>query len=219
MYHATGPAVPAAARRRVEAHAARHGWPLVVRRCRRAGDARYRANPVDRCYYCKTNLYARIARGDDRSHRVRHQSRRSRRLPPRTARRGRARVVHPYVEAAHRQGRRVRARRGARPRRSRTRCRRSLASRAASRPASPSTPRGSRVHRRGRDAARSVPRPRSGAPLPRHARRHRDRAGSRDDPRTPPRRTRSGSEACARRGTHVRRGARPTRAAPRSSGR
>ncbi len=23
-------------------------------------DARYRANPVDRCYYCKTNLYARI---------------------------------------------------------------------------------------------------------------------------------------------------------------
>ena len=29
-------------------------------RRRRAADARYRANPVDRCYYCKTNLYARI---------------------------------------------------------------------------------------------------------------------------------------------------------------
>ena len=24
------------------------------------GDARYRANPVDRCYYCKSNLYTRI---------------------------------------------------------------------------------------------------------------------------------------------------------------
>jgi hypothetical protein len=60
MYHATGPAVPAAARGRVEAHAARHGWPLVRLDAGELGDARYRANPVDRCYYCKSNLYARI---------------------------------------------------------------------------------------------------------------------------------------------------------------
>jgi uncharacterized protein len=60
MYHATGPAVPAAARGRVEAHAARHGWPLVLLDAGEQADARYRANPVDRCYYCKTNLYARI---------------------------------------------------------------------------------------------------------------------------------------------------------------
>jgi len=60
MYHATGPAVPAAARGRVEAHAARHGWPLVLLDAGEQRDARYRANPVDRCYYCKTNLYARI---------------------------------------------------------------------------------------------------------------------------------------------------------------
>lgn len=60
MYHATGPAVPAAARGRVEAHASRHGWPLVLLDAGELGDARYRANPVDRCYYCKTNLYARI---------------------------------------------------------------------------------------------------------------------------------------------------------------
>lgn len=59
-YHATGPAVPAAARGRVEAHAARHGWPLVLLDAGEQADARYRANPVDRCYYCKTNLYARI---------------------------------------------------------------------------------------------------------------------------------------------------------------
>jgi uncharacterized protein len=60
MFHATGPAVPAAARERVEAHAAQHGWPLTLLDAGEQADARYRANPVDRCYYCKTNLYARI---------------------------------------------------------------------------------------------------------------------------------------------------------------
>lgn len=61
MYHATGPAVPRAARERVEAHAAANGWRLVVIDAQELADPRYRANPVDRCYYCKTNLYARIA--------------------------------------------------------------------------------------------------------------------------------------------------------------
>jgi len=61
MYHATSPAVPASARERVGAHAARHGWNLVVVDARELADDRYRANPVDRCYYCKTNLYDRIA--------------------------------------------------------------------------------------------------------------------------------------------------------------
>ena len=60
MYHATGPAVPLAARGRVEAHAAQHGWPLTLLDAGEQADVRYRANPVDRCYYCKTNLYARI---------------------------------------------------------------------------------------------------------------------------------------------------------------
>ena len=60
MYHATGPAVPVAARRRVEEHSAQHGWPLVLLDAGEQRDARYRANPVDRCYYCKTNLYARL---------------------------------------------------------------------------------------------------------------------------------------------------------------
>jgi uncharacterized protein len=61
MYHAASPAVPVAARERVEAHAARHGWKLVVVDAQELADPRYRANPVDRCYYCKTNLYDRIA--------------------------------------------------------------------------------------------------------------------------------------------------------------
>ncbi|MEP7181359.1 MAG: adenine nucleotide alpha hydrolase [Betaproteobacteria bacterium] len=60
MYHAAGPAVPAAARARVEAHAARHGWPLFVVDAGEIDDPRYRTNPVDRCYWCKSNLYARI---------------------------------------------------------------------------------------------------------------------------------------------------------------
>jgi uncharacterized protein len=60
MVHATSPAVPAAARGRVEAHAARHGWKLVLLDAGELADARYRANPVDRCYFCKTNLYDRI---------------------------------------------------------------------------------------------------------------------------------------------------------------
>ena len=61
MYHATSPAVPASARGRVEAHAATHGWRLVAASTPASSRTpRYRANPVDRCYYCKTNLYARI---------------------------------------------------------------------------------------------------------------------------------------------------------------
>ena len=61
MYHAASPAVPVAARERVEAHAARERWRLVVVDAQELADPRYRANPVDRCYYCKTNLYDRIA--------------------------------------------------------------------------------------------------------------------------------------------------------------
>ena len=60
MFHATGPAVPAAARSRVEMHATRHGWSLVLLDAGEQSDPGYRANPVDRCYYCKSNLYARI---------------------------------------------------------------------------------------------------------------------------------------------------------------
>lgn len=60
MVHACGPAVPAAARERVERHAAAHGWRLELLDAGEQDDPRYRANPVDRCYYCKTNLYRRM---------------------------------------------------------------------------------------------------------------------------------------------------------------
>ena len=100
MYHATGPAVPAAARGRVEAHAARHGWPLVLLDAGEQADARYRANPVDRCYYCKSNLYARIreATTDPIASGTNHDDLDDFRPGLRAA--AERDVVHPYVEAA-----------------------------------------------------------------------------------------------------------------------
>ena len=58
--HAASPAVPAVATARVREHAARHGWNLRIIDAGELDDPSYRANPVDRCFYCKTNLYSRI---------------------------------------------------------------------------------------------------------------------------------------------------------------
>jgi uncharacterized protein len=60
MYHACGPAVPKAAGERVASHAKRFDWTLAAIDAGEIADERYRANPVDRCYWCKTNLYSRI---------------------------------------------------------------------------------------------------------------------------------------------------------------
>ena len=100
MFHATSPAVPAAARERVEAHAAHHGWRLVVVDAEELADARYRANPVDRCYYCKTNLYARIAAmtSDPIASGTNRDDLGDYRPGLRAA--SEHAVVHPYVEAA-----------------------------------------------------------------------------------------------------------------------
>ena len=60
MFHAVSPAVPEAATARVRHHAERHGWSLAVAGSGEFADPRYRANPVNRCYFCKVNLYDRI---------------------------------------------------------------------------------------------------------------------------------------------------------------
>jgi uncharacterized protein len=60
MVHAVSPAVPAQATARVQNYAAREGWDLKVVGAGEFDDPRYRANPVNRCYFCKTNLYDRI---------------------------------------------------------------------------------------------------------------------------------------------------------------
>ena len=57
MVHAISPAVPAAATIRVREFAAREGWYLTEVDAGEFDDPRYRANPVDRCFFCKSNLY------------------------------------------------------------------------------------------------------------------------------------------------------------------
>lgn len=61
VIHAVSPAVPALATARVRRLAQAEGWDLVVTGTGEFDDPRYRDNPVDRCYFCKTNLYERIA--------------------------------------------------------------------------------------------------------------------------------------------------------------
>jgi uncharacterized protein len=61
MHHATSPAVPAEATERVRHLARTRGWALDIFDAGEFTDARYRANPVNRCFFCKTNLYGAIA--------------------------------------------------------------------------------------------------------------------------------------------------------------
>ena len=61
MLHAVSAAVPADATGRVERYARREGWQLERIDAGELLDARYVANPVNRCYFCKTNLYSTIA--------------------------------------------------------------------------------------------------------------------------------------------------------------
>lgn len=66
MVHAVSPAVPAEATERVRAQARRDGWTLRVIDAGEFADPRYRANPVNRCFFCKTNLYGAVATVTDR---------------------------------------------------------------------------------------------------------------------------------------------------------
>ncbi|MEF2074274.1 adenine nucleotide alpha hydrolase [Consotaella aegiceratis] len=59
-FHAVSPAVPAVATARVVSHAQRHGWDLHRLDAGEMSDPDYLANPVNRCFFCKTNLYTRI---------------------------------------------------------------------------------------------------------------------------------------------------------------
>ena len=99
MIHAVSPAVPALATERVRDYARRERWRLVVTEAGEFDDPDYRANPIDRCYFCKSNLYARIAaivsstiasganRDDLNDYR------------PGLVAAAEHRVVHPYIEA------------------------------------------------------------------------------------------------------------------------
>jgi uncharacterized protein len=60
MYHAVSPAVPRAATQRTRDLAEKQGWNLHLIDAGEFDDPAYRANPVDRCLYCKTDLYRSI---------------------------------------------------------------------------------------------------------------------------------------------------------------
>jgi pyridinium-3,5-biscarboxylic acid mononucleotide sulfurtransferase len=64
--HAVSPAVPAEATARVRAIAATRDWRLAVIGAGEFEDPRYLANPVNRCFFCKTNLYGAIRVATDR---------------------------------------------------------------------------------------------------------------------------------------------------------
>ena len=55
--HAISPAVPPEATARVRALAHQHGWQLSIVQSGEFADENYLSNPVNRCYFCKSNLY------------------------------------------------------------------------------------------------------------------------------------------------------------------
>lgn len=60
--HSVTPAVPRAATDRTVATARALGWRLRLVRSAEFGDERYLANPVDRCFHCKSHLYDELER-------------------------------------------------------------------------------------------------------------------------------------------------------------
>jgi uncharacterized protein len=60
VFHAVSPAVPAKATERVRSFARSHNWVLREIVAGEFADASYIANPYNRCFYCKSNLYGAI---------------------------------------------------------------------------------------------------------------------------------------------------------------
>ena len=65
MIHAISPAVPREATERVRRLATEEGWNLKVIDAGEFSDPRYLAHPIDRCFFCKTNLYGAMAEHTD----------------------------------------------------------------------------------------------------------------------------------------------------------
>lgn len=65
LFHAASAAVPPEATARVRALARARGWRLQVIDAGELADPRYLANPVDRCWFCKMDLYGAIRRHSD----------------------------------------------------------------------------------------------------------------------------------------------------------
>ncbi len=61
MFHAVSPAVPPSATERIRRYAQAEGWQLELLNAGEFGDERYLHNPVNRCFFCKSNLYGTLA--------------------------------------------------------------------------------------------------------------------------------------------------------------
>jgi uncharacterized protein len=59
--HAYSPAVPSDAFARVKNYASQYAWQLSIIDAQELTSDSYVMNPVNRCYFCKSNLYQRIA--------------------------------------------------------------------------------------------------------------------------------------------------------------
>ncbi len=66
MMHAVSPAVPPEATERVRYFAGREDWDLHILDAGEFADKNYVANPVNRCFFCKGNLYGAISKVSDR---------------------------------------------------------------------------------------------------------------------------------------------------------
>ncbi len=66
MMHAVSPAVPPEATERVRRFARSEGWDLRILDAGEFADENYVANPVNRCFFCKGNLYGAISKISDR---------------------------------------------------------------------------------------------------------------------------------------------------------
>lgn len=60
VIHSVSPAVPKDATALVEEYAKREGWHLTMVESGEFQDENYLSNPVNRCFFCKENLYDRI---------------------------------------------------------------------------------------------------------------------------------------------------------------
>ncbi|PLS19851.1 adenine nucleotide alpha hydrolase [Neptunicoccus cionae] len=98
LCHAVSPAVPEAATGRVRAFARQHGLVLRVVDAGEFADPQYRANPVNRCYFCKSNLYGTLARMGDQVAAGTNTDDLSDYRPGLVAA-DENRVIHPFVEA------------------------------------------------------------------------------------------------------------------------
>jgi uncharacterized protein len=67
LYHAVSPAVPSEGTTRTQALAAERGWVLHIINAGEFDDPKYMANPSNRCFFCKSNLYGAIAVMTDRT--------------------------------------------------------------------------------------------------------------------------------------------------------